>query len=80
MLIKLDEISEKIAEKLNMKPNDVRLINRSQWKLLHETMQSGTLKPMSIIYLGKFSEKKKKNDWFKKQRDIKRIQESSVQE
>ena len=79
MIVKIDEISKKIAEKLNMDPNDVRLINRAQWKLLHGTMQSGTLEPVSIIYLGKFSKKIRNSDEFKKRaRDLKRIQESDL--
>jgi len=77
MLIKIDEISEKVAKKLNMKEHDVRMINRSQWKLLHETMQSGSLDAVKIMYLGKFS-KKNKNEW-KRKRDLERIQESDIQ-
>ena len=73
---KLDEISKKVAEKLNMDPNDVRLINRAQWKLLHDTMSSGSLDAVSLIYLGKFS-KKEKNEW-KRKRDLERIQESNI--
>ena len=79
MVTKLDEISEKVAEKLNMSVHDVKAINRAQWRLLHDTMQSGSLDAVSIIYLGKFSKKEKSNGWHRKrQGDLERIQELNI--
>lgn len=57
MRIKLDELSKKVSEETGLNEYTVREINRSQWKMLHETMQSGTLKGVKITYIGKFSKK-----------------------
>jgi hypothetical protein len=77
MLIKLDEISKKVAEKFGEKEHVIREINRSQWKLLHEKMQDGNLDPVKIMYIGKFSKKLKRNsDAIKRNMD--RIQKSGI--
>lgn len=66
MIVKIDDISKKVAENNNEKEAVVREINRSQWRQLHEVMQSGTLQPVKIMYLGKFSRKLKNNYFAKK--------------
>lgn len=57
MLIKLDDISERLAKELNVDKYKLKEINRSQWKLLMDTMQQGDLKGVKIMYIGKFSKK-----------------------
>ena len=59
MLIKIDEISDSLAEELNINKFKLREINRSQWKLLLDTIQNGNLESVKIMYLGKFSKKNK---------------------
>ena len=64
MIVKIDDISKKIALRLGIKEHIIREINRSQWKFLHETMQRGDLKPFKIMCIGKFSKKlKSKTPW-----------------
>lgn len=80
MLIKIDSISKKIAKELKISEHVLMEINRSQWKLLHETIQSNTLKPVKIMYLGKFSKKLKMSHEFRLRKHIRGIQESDIQE
>ena len=68
MIVKIDEISKKVAENNNEKEAVIREINRSQWRQALEIMQSGTLQPIKIMYLGKFS-KKLKNNYFERKKD-----------
>lgn len=79
MIVKIDDISKKVAENNDEKEEVVREINRSQWRQLHEVMQSGTLQSVKLMYLGKFS-KKLKNNYFndKNKRDISGVQESDI--
>ena len=49
-----DQISERVAKQLGLSPVLVTLINRVQWKFLLNTMQSGDMEGVSLIYLGKF--------------------------
>lgn len=56
-MLLIDEISEKIAKKLELSPVQVKSINRIQWKFLLDQMQSGNFNPVQIFYIGKFSKK-----------------------
>lgn len=50
----INEISERVAKELGLSPVLVTQINRVQWKFLLNTMQSGEMKGVSFMYLGKF--------------------------
>ncbi len=58
----IDEISKIVANKLRLSELEVTQINRSQFKFLLETMQSGEMKGVSIFYLGKFVKNAKYKD------------------
>lgn len=58
-MVELDEISNKIAKDIGVDELLVRQINRSQWKLLVDTIRSGTFDPVNMIYLGKFIKNKR---------------------
>jgi len=59
MNIVIDDINKKVAEKLNLDINIVNEINRSQFKLLMETIQNKSFKDVKLIYIGKFIVKQK---------------------
>lgn len=50
----IDTISEKVAKDIGLSEYQVREINRSQWKFLLDTIQSGSFDPVHLIYIGKF--------------------------
>ena len=52
--MELDEISNKIAKDCGLSELQVQQINRSQWRFLTETIQTGDMSSVSMIYLGKF--------------------------
>jgi hypothetical protein len=80
MLVKIDNISKKIAKELGVSEHVMMEVNRSQWKLLHETIQSNTLKPVKIMYLGKFSKKLKMSHEFRLRKHLSGIQKPDIQE
>ena len=60
--MKIDEISNVVAKKLNLSPVLVEQIARIQWKMLHKEIESGEFNPVQIFYLGKFFKNKKYNE------------------
>ena len=78
MLIKIDEISDKLAKELNIDKYTLREVNRSQWKYLLNTMQDGKLEAVKIMYLGKFSKKLRLAHEFKTRRNIPSIQKPNI--
>lgn len=62
----IDELSSKIAKDCGVSEVQVQQINRSQWRFLLDTIQSGSFDPVTLIYLGKFYKNNKYNEQGKK--------------
>ncbi len=57
MKLTIDNISKKIALKLNVDIKVIEEVNRSQWHMLKDIMQGRTYAGVKIIYIGKFHKK-----------------------
>ena len=77
MTTPIDLVTGRVAKELELSPLVVDQINRIQYKFLMETMQSGSMSGVSMIYVGKFI-KNKRYESIK--RDISRVEEPTIQE
>lgn len=75
MATQIDLITGKVAKELGISELLVDQINRVQYKFLMNTIQSGDMSGMSMIYLGKFIKNKK---YESDKRYISRIQEPDL--
>lgn len=73
--MQIDLITGRVAKELGLSEILVDQINRVQYKFLVETMQSGSMSSVSMIYLGKFIKNKRYESI---RRDIPRIQEPNI--
>lgn len=75
--MQIDIITGRVAKELGISEVLVDQISRVQFKFLVETMQSGSMSTVSMIYLGKFTKNKKYENKPNK-RDISGIQEPNI--
>ncbi len=57
MKVTIEDLSKKVANKLNIDSKTVEEVNRSQWHMLKDIMQGWTYEGVKIIYIGKFYKK-----------------------
>ena len=74
----IDDISIEVAKELGTDPYSTKIVNRIQWRFLMETMQSGTLEPVQLIYIGKFIKNKKYKDGKRYKGNLQGIQEPNL--
>lgn len=78
-MVTIEQISRKVAKDLNMKESIVDRIHRIQYKFLYDTIQSGSLENIQLIYIGKFI-KGKKYEFRKAGTNIPGMEQPNIQE
>lgn len=77
-MVTIEDVSKKVSKDLNIHYDIVEKLHRIQYKFLYETMVSGNLKDVQLIYIGKFTKNKYGKELESTRANLGRLEEPSI--